>query len=258
MTLFLHIGLGKVGSSSIQTTLAANRDSLARQGLIWPDIMQEKSGRYSALVKALRDEKDARRLKHFRDFVRQTETEGRSTVVSSELLSGLSTDELERFAEFVPVPPRIAVYVRPYHEMVISAHLQFIRMRGTRPFRWDRNVSFRSTLERWARVFGAPSIRVRRTDDVGDVVQDFLAFVGGSANPVQSNRTPHSLTTEMLALASKRRVDKDIVLELSRLIDPLIRESGVAPIRYLTPADEEELGALYRQDCAWMAAQGFA
>ena len=40
--LYLHIGMPKTGTSSIQDTLFANRENLRKYGIYYPDILPQK------------------------------------------------------------------------------------------------------------------------------------------------------------------------------------------------------------------------
>lgn len=56
--LYLHIGRGKSGTSSIQAALMENADSLAAQGVIQPSGVERTFGNSVNIAKALRGDLD--------------------------------------------------------------------------------------------------------------------------------------------------------------------------------------------------------
>lgn len=140
MTLVLHIGLPKTGSSTIQHLLAAHRAELARFGLHYPDTGRPgrsatgiTSGNGADLARYLSPNE---RPREFSQEAFEAAFEARwlspdlpRSLISSELLASAAPAMLERFRDRLAAgrPVRIVAFVRDLYGHAWSAWMQMIK-----------------------------------------------------------------------------------------------------------------------------------
>ena len=265
--LVLHIGMPKVGSSSIQTSLVRSRKVLKRQGIVWPDEAQERGGHYDYLAKAALGRISPRYLKAFGRFL---ERRDESTVaVSSELLWNLDSQMIPLIRERVgDRRVRIAIYVRPYQDWLRSKFMQHARARrGAADFDtfFDLSAgaaSIKAVIARWADLFGRDALHIRHVEALADkdVVSDFMQLAGAEDwQTVHENTSPHwtvcELARSMLLhepqegeLYEKKATNRQFRDELNVATGRL----GIPAARYLTIAQWLELDIRYRSEAEWL------
>lgn len=224
---WLHIGVEKTGTTSLQSFLAANRTALGAQGLLYPRT-PGPVGHFDLVAFALDDARidgtrkargltTATQIAGFRnDFVRSLVNEiaasGASEIIlSSELLSSRirSHSELERVRVLcagIARNTKIVVYLRNQVDFLVSRYTTLIQSGGRDEFR-VRGIAFADyavLLDRWATEFGHENLIVRRFEPAdfvdGDLLADFAATIGlESAQLVSVPRCNESLDAESLA-----------------------------------------------------------
>jgi hypothetical protein len=253
---WLHIGVEKTGTTSIQSFLAANRSALRAQGRLYP-VAPGHASHPDLVAFALDDGRlDGTRrarglgapaqIADFRDglvraLVSEIAGSGASEIIfSSELLSSRlrSLSELERLKVLcagIARSTKIVVYLRNQVDFLISRYTNVLQSGGREEFRM-RGTSFADyemVLDRWAEAFGRDNLIIRRfapADFVdGDLLADFAATIGlESTKLVPVPRYNESLDAESLGflLAINRRLPR----WLSRRIGPL-RSAAVAVLQ---------------------------
>ena len=148
--LYIHIGLGKTGSSALQSWLSINAAELARQDIAYADLSDDaragkaSSGNGALLVDALRDENylEVERLLQTVYFPPDTHATG---IISSELLKDIRPPklrELHTLLKRLDIEPRIIAFVRSVYERAYSTYGQRVKMLGhTEPFDEGLEVS---------------------------------------------------------------------------------------------------------------------
>jgi len=254
-TAYLHIGLHKTGTSSIQ---AAFRDF--RQGDLWywprpgwsnhsvalvtvwrADPMgyalHRRAGRTEAEVAALREEY-ARALEN--EFRR-----GGSTIFSGEGLSAhLGFEDVARAVETLRQhydEVRAIAYVRPWRSAMASTFQQRLRAASTRSFR-PQAQAYHRRLGPWHEVLGPEGLTMRKFDRAalreGDVVADFAAWLGVDATGLPRPEKNVSLSAEAVALlytfnlAPDLPSDPKVRLPLVNKLVRLLRHFGKARLRF--------------------------
>lgn len=267
----LHLGVHKTASSSIQQTLGApeNRRVLAARRIVVPaslasncsgffmSAFSEHPERYHANVR------DGRSLEKIAEQVRvQTDrvaTELRSLERSTVVFSGedgcsLSQAGLEKLREFVRgvVPDvqdfAVLVYTREPVSYVSSAIQENVKGNG-RTIAQAQAIHVRATRNRYsslfqrlAETFGADSVFFRSFEAAieshGDVVRDFLAWIGVDDDSVRVRRVNESAGSEAIRLLSHlyelglevRASDREALLSLPGSRAPLIDRDAQASV----------------------------
>lgn len=198
--IFLHIGINKTGTTSLQQTFAKNQSTLMKQGLLYP-----QSGRITAAHY---------RLSNLLGFHRgRTPPENQHTLESlkSELTTEIKRSKpqaillsSENFV--IPGPMQhvkdfflgmdlyVIVYLRRHDSWWESAYAQSLKMLASPPwepgfihfYRYHRKKrggygNYRQLLERWERVVGKDKIIVRpyeKSQNQPDLLADFLKSIG--------------------------------------------------------------------------------
>jgi hypothetical protein len=202
--IYIHIGLHKTGSSSIQNTFFSNRDKLLSHGINYLSLSLNHSGVLYSLycvaphqTRANRaagidtKEKAAKKNAATRAALRQAleSNSSASIVISGEGLSRLPAEGLERLRlEFTPYAARfrIIVYVRDPYSTVNSMAQQRIRRRGQT---YEQIIAAPpyprySRIAQAIQVFGRENVDIRLFDAAhfvnGDLIADFLSAIDAS------------------------------------------------------------------------------
>jgi hypothetical protein len=221
----LHIGLEKTGTTSIQATLAANRERLLALGCLYPRSLGEKSHvrayAYASdgppdeikmqcglagpgSVEAFRRDLESR----FADEI--AEAKPATIIVSNEHLSSrlLSIPEVSRLRGLLSVHCRsikVVVYLRAQGDAHRSAYSTYVKTGGADAFQAPSARLLRDRylydllLERWQTVFGADNIIVRLFDPgefpQRDVFLDFAGLFDGALRDADLAREPQKNTS---------------------------------------------------------------
>lgn len=212
MTIFLHVGVGKTGTTTLQLFLEMHRAALAARGLHVATAPQSRNHRALAMY-ALDDTviDNARKAKklttpaaiaNYRNAllarVRDEAataglTEDTSLVFSSEQLTRLKQpSEFARLRDLLSHYGRhkikIVAYLRRQDQYYASSYSQYIKggqdidMVPTASLMKQSVYDLRRFLDGWAQAFGQENIIVRVFERFqlkdGDVISDFLDVVG--------------------------------------------------------------------------------
>ena len=280
--IYLHVGLGKCGSSTIQHFATVHSEALREAGVTYPalngrhpehhktlcDFAMSSARRgakppqaIAALLAELRERPDAAMLLSSENFLKHEPRRAASVATAMRALLGQA-------------PVRILIYIRQYPSWVESLYAQRTK-RGENAesidgFIRDRqildNVSMVSGLKEWIRVFGAENIRLRSLDRAnlvgGDLITDLLdAIELRSDMPAMPrvNESPDWTFLELARLIASRRPDQSESTQLMfrTWLKRLAEATGAALQRadvkapkpqYLTQADWLLLSTLYNSD----------
>lgn len=201
--LYVHIGLHKTGTSTIQRFFRLNTAVTEPHGLVFPDLGFD-SRTHGGVIAALRDLErgDPAGEAVFDAIDRLADDPGRSYLLSTENFELMSPRRIEMFAERVRRrhDVRILAYVRDLTRLMPSVYAQrtkkgrnlrdidaFYDMTGD----WKR-FRFSEVIGQWAAVFGWDKVRVRTLDrDAlvgGDLVSDVVSAVGLPSSVVAEAR----------------------------------------------------------------------
>lgn len=251
MIIYLHIGTGKTGTTSIQTFLELNREALKTKGIIVPTSPGRRNHRRLTMYALndgiidntrrsrglLRDDQVA----HFREqFARQFREEaatwsGASKVIlTSEQMTRLRRPgEIQRLRELIAVGSKVVVivYLRRQDDYFLSEYSQIIK--GGQNLTMDAAIekvnmqiyNYYAFLKNWADEFGKDNIVVcpfERSQMVGgDAVQDFLSVVGIEDLPHYAKPPRQNLSLDRYTVEYLRRLNPHVPRFVDNAPNPL-------------------------------------
>lgn len=199
MRLILHIGSGKTGTTTLQSTLCAHAQTLLQSGILYPTPLFNKVNHnyLSALVHPMQDmpreftsggtllheEIRARGVAFWEDIKRQVDASGAETVVlSGEYFFGLSQAKLDRLKSLLSEAfsdVRIVAYVRHPATFYVSWMQQLVK--ASHEIRPPGAFAFqaKASLTRYAESFdGRVTVRSSHRETLlrGSIVHDFLTM----------------------------------------------------------------------------------
>jgi hypothetical protein len=263
--LILHIGRGKVGSTTIQHAVTADRVRLKEKGILVPEGACQFSGNYVQLAQALRENTEI--PMEFADLLKHNSD--KTIFVSSEFLLTAPPASIDRIKELAGSHQvKVLTYVREYRAWVPSWYHQAVR---TGKVSLDFDVFFSRTrplytlkahLTPWIAAFGWESMAVRPAGQPltkRDLLDDLGEFLGFSFAPSKDrNLAPSWLEVEFCrAVHSFFRVrrQKPSPQDMTAAVG-VFRESAetikLNRVEYLTLAQRRELVELFNDDAAWM------
>ncbi len=295
MDLFLHIGTEKTGTTSVQKFFKANRELLARNGIVYPAAPgnQNHTGlaacaqdaeKRGPLRKSLgiKNEADVHRFRAemLAELAAElSERPFRTAFMSGEHCSSRLLDdsevawlkaELGKFFDRM----HIVVYIRRQDDYLLSTYSTAIKSGATYPLRFppDRAIQQRydhwEMLQRWARVFGRDKIICRKFERAtlksGDIVDDVLDIVGvdsgaGFERPDDVNEALDAETLEFLRLFNKfvPRFEGRDLNPLRDNVVPLLSKVSSGPLVTLGEDELDRFMALFKETNAKVANEYF-
>lgn len=220
MTLFVHIGMQKTGTTSLQISMASERPALEAAGLLYPSgtlgLDDSDANAHHYLAHALM----GRSFGHTPDadlaLVEQHCARIRAvaaafagdTILSSEDLSRIPHVAIPRLRAMLPEDSRVVVYLRRQDYWIDSLYGQSLKFGpgpGIETFltKSARRLNYRSLLKAWSASFGAENIIVRTYERQarGDLWLDFCSAIGHpeAASALTGNRRHNvSLTRQQI------------------------------------------------------------
>jgi hypothetical protein len=214
-TFYIHIGMPKAGSKSIQETMADNRETLLAHGINYLPV-ERNHGPF--LISLLSDEphKDPRNIRKYLDTPDKAEAynadrreqlikalsgnRSPKVVISGEGLSGIHLSLVRRLKQMLDPYAgayRIIIYVRNPYEFANSVFLQ--RVKGGRTLD-DAGVrlapGYEKRITKYFEVFGRENVDIRIFDSRqfagGDLIPDFLTALGEPASLADSLHIEHA------------------------------------------------------------------
>ena len=268
-TLFLHIGRGKSGSSTIQSLAKDHAPFMASAGVHCP-LASNGLPNHARLAAALCDPNhDPKTLMRFRDSLEKSPYP--KVFVSGEALFSITRDGMARLKRLLDGREiKILAYVRDYPSWLPSVYAQRTK-KVTNGLDFDGyfgsirdNVTILPRVERWASAFGWNAMRVRPLDPAvltgGNLISDVLdaLSIEGTPPDVPSlNVTPHWITLELqralagaAAASPVRKVDPKSARTTLRLFEACAGAVRPSRAHYLTREQWKELALRYMRDMA--------
>jgi hypothetical protein len=236
MRIFLHIGVEKTGTSSIQRFFRLNREALKKQSVLYSSAAGNEN--HMALAAAAQDEQkrdDLRiiyeldsplkirefRMRLSRELAAEAANSGCSTLVlsgehcSSRLTTAEEVETLIHVLRAVSDDITVIVYLRRQDEFLCSTYSTDVKSGHTGPMRMPgpelrkNRYDYDLLLERWSGAVGREKIvcKVYESDKFpnGDVVADFANVIGMASDrdyqqPKRINESLDIGTLEFLRL----------------------------------------------------------
>ena len=221
MTVYVHIGLHKTGTSSIQAFLKRNKPALLSRGYLYPRTGWTAGGHHNLAYQLLgrkRFSNEAGRLEDLETEIAQAD----NVILSSEEFEFLELSQVRAFrAGLGERPVKILVYLRRQDALIASTYAQQVemgaRMKSLRDYARDSLYSsrfdFAQLLDRWGSVFGVDAIDVAVVSEEtagARLYDDFLERIGlGEAAdlprpPKRMNESPSAAEVEVIRRAAEQ------------------------------------------------------
>lgn len=230
---FIHIGIGKTGTTSIQAALYRNREHLRALGFLYPQSGLMGEAHYGFFDLAQQEITEFA----FADLAAERAAAAcRDTILSCESLCYAAPAVIDRFAAALGEDTQIVFYVREQRALIRSTYLQWVREgwdhRGSIDEFWrahQPSFDFSNLIAPWAERFGQRNIRAHVYDKrviAGDVVAHFMGLVGYEGPPLTMERLNRSLAAACIPIV--REVDALGLDSESRklVVDSLARVSS--------------------------------
>lgn len=201
MTLYLHIGLNKTGTSSIQKFFNNNHQVLESLGVLYPRTGLHDSAHYGFSKKliGLPSAANVSLADGIQDVIREAATKKQNVVISSEYLFLATYEqifEIKQFLDKTGVDIRIVIYLRRHDYWVDSLFNQAVKTAPGNQV-WDLDIReyfiyllgaaefeirYPKIIDKWADVFGQGNVLVRPFEKSqfynGDLIWDFCRLIG--------------------------------------------------------------------------------
>lgn len=192
MTVWIHIGTGKTGTSSIQMFLRRNSQALRAQRYIYPRLGASRSPVHHNLMHQLRGSRRFQAQEETWEAVAELASArpGHHLVLSSEALHQANAEQVAQIRELLaPLEVRVVVYLRRQSDMLESWYLQQLKtskLRNPSIAEFAEAIApsldYAAMLAPWAQCFGDAAIKVRVFEPAsfvnGDLIDDFCCSIG--------------------------------------------------------------------------------
>lgn len=194
--LYLHIGMNKTGSTSIQNYLSSNYEFFRKNGLLYPKAGRAKHAHFGlSTALGFHNKKDLPDEAKLNDLKQSLESEINdfkgSIVLSSEnFIKNKTLKQVEKFFRGYDV--YVVIYLRRHDLWWESSYSQALKMVNNPP--WNKGINnyikfsknrgignYRSIVDKWSNVFGTEKVIVKpfeKSQIHNGLVKDFLETVG--------------------------------------------------------------------------------
>jgi hypothetical protein len=222
MRLYLHIGIGKTGTSSIQRMLAASAGALAERGFYYPQTGRNGADAHHWLAPFACDELDEDVEALFETLRGELDAQNApNAVLSSEGFCYCRPRVVRRIgALLAPYDVRVIFYARRPVELIASAYLEKVKSGDLvgatleefhQSSVWERSFFMGDRLNPWAIEFGRNALTVRLYDRrylKGDSVSDFLDALGIADMPNELGEVRENISVSPALLPCLEAFDR--------------------------------------------------
>ncbi|PWE21731.1 hypothetical protein DF188_05825 [Aliarcobacter skirrowii] len=188
-TIYLHIGIGKTGTSSIQDMLVRNYDLFLKQDVLVPKSGIKYGMAHHGLANLAEEDFSLETKENYEDLIKEIdESNAKTVIISSELFSYVKPRYIEQIHQYLnKYDVKIVFYVREQVKLFESTYLQWLKV-GNKNLKdpisffhghkqaWD----FNQVIKAWEDIFNVTNIQARLFDkniNNGDICKDFLKFL---------------------------------------------------------------------------------
>lgn len=276
--IYLHIGRGKAGSTSIQEFLANQRVTLSRHGVAVPEIRLVNDCA-NELIAAQRSGGAGDKPRSLGEIRRILDNNADKTILlSGEFLFELTDPaSVEAFATATRKhDSQILIYLRDYPSLLVSLYNQSTK-KGKNIDDIDRyfqtlitRISSLPAIRAWAQVYGADKLRIRSLDPTslagGTLLSDYAGAVGiGGLDGIDSSQSPLMNSSEnwmaielVRAVACRRKIRGPQLRgsqKIMKLLNSVASKENGGKAQYLTPQQWRELRDFYNRDAEIIAGE---
>lgn len=224
--IFIHIGVHKTGTTSLQYFLSLNRGLLSGNGILYPETgIPDKHNLYGQhqLAWALMGNK---RYPNDNIWIRLQEECKRERpakiVISSEGFDNLEQPGIEKLKEQLPSDDiKIILYLRSYLGLLKSMYFESLKKNLFSGSFKDyfilkcSRINYNSLVERWSAIFGEENIILRLYDEIisnTGLIKDFCGIIDfdyslvPDKTEIRKNITPDEKTVN--AIRNLNRMEK--------------------------------------------------
>ena len=273
MTIYLHIGMQKTGTTSLQRTMAEKREELKSHGILYPSgtvglgVQDRDAHHYLAHAIRGRRERHSPDVpfelldKHVEALHEAAANFVGDVVISSEDFSLFRERGIQKLRLHLPADTKVIVYLRRqdlWADALFGQMMKLGRQMTVETFLGNqrRLLDYSALLEPWAAAFGPENIIVRPYEGAAsdDLFRDFCTVIGRASAVVVSpevRRDNVSLTqkqTELLDLVGNDAARKTARKDFERAnvnsrkaegLQHLSQEQGKALLREYQAGNQE-------------------
>ncbi len=241
--LFLHIGMPKTGTTTLQFMLDANRKALEDNSVLYPqtgytgslhdrghhELVRAAKNRNHALYAELRDELDS--------------SAAAVAILSSEEFSLATPSDIGFIKQALEgVDVKIVVYLREQASFVEALYNQAVKTGGEKRERHEfmadmlcaARLNYHAMVNAWAKRFGMENMRVRKYGDqlrIGKtLIDDFCGCVGVDTNWLQIHKGDYNIGVDNKYIEFLRAVNisgVEVGFKNNRIVSGLLRHQRV-------------------------------
>lgn len=170
---YIHIGIHKTGTTSLQKMLAWNRPYLQSKGLFYPTKCTWRGGHHNLAWEILADARTHQKYGSIRELQTEIKANLKSIcLLSSEDMSRFGLQQKkELYNSFKKYQPKIIVYIRNQFDYIVSSWSTVIRNETVSSKFEDyynfcmkkrlNLLNYFSFLEEWATIFGKENLIIK-------------------------------------------------------------------------------------------------
>lgn len=260
---YIHIGIHKTGTTSLQQMLAWNRAYLKSKGLLYPTKCTWRGGHHNLPWELLADARTHAKYGSIQELKKEVED-------NYESICLLSSEDMSRFAPlqkqqlynlFSAYNPKIIVYIRNQFDYIVSSWSTVIRNETVHSkfeeyytFCMKRRLNllnYDKFLEEWASVFGKENLIIKiYNKNLGENLhQDFINLFKASIQLNKLKLPERANTSLPYAQLNIMRVINSFNLQLdndkrAQFVDALLNEihqNFVIRSKIIPPKDRRQL-----------------
>lgn len=230
--IYLHIGFGKTGTTSIQKMLHAGRANLLKQDILYPNTGILQYGHHNLAV--LGQENMDRNIETlFKTLIKEIEdTEAQRIILSSENFIFMKPSYIQMISNFLrDFDVQILIYIRKQSSLIESTYMEWLKT--GKPYQNSINkfynlhkqsFDFMYKIKPWIQIFEKKNIIARLFDKkiIGnDVCLDFLYLLNIKQLDIgdYSNQSLSTRFLELLYLIDQLNIS---ITERKKIVDELL------------------------------------
>lgn len=246
--LVLHVGMMKTATTYLQGVLQNNREELKEDGWLYPgkhlNHQREAYGLCGKSIYWYRKVLD-RDVQLGNSLIEEIKSTPHSVIVSSEALSSLSPQGINKFVEKVGYPTRVVVTIRSIYKVLPSAWQQYVKGGSTNSFEemlnkfvqsrndlsgpW-RTYAYGNIIKNWSKVADVHTVIIPTSKNKGEPTTWELFQEACGLPNVENTKVPTSQSNISLPLESI-----NFLIEMNKVLEEktdLGSEKKVAILNY--------------------------